>query len=54
MLIHYREPSGTIVWGPGSLSRVIERVGRSIQVVKSSLPALIIGWICDGMDHSRD
>jgi hypothetical protein len=40
--------------GPGSLPRVVEIGGRGRQMVKSRLPALIIGWRSDGMDCSWD
>jgi hypothetical protein len=48
MLIRCGKPSGTHDWGPGSLPWVDKRVGRGRQVVKSRLPALIIGWRSDG------
>jgi hypothetical protein len=41
----------TFDWVPESLPRVIERGERGKQVVKSRLPALIVGWRSDGVDH---
>jgi hypothetical protein len=35
--------------GPGSLPWVIERGGRGRDVVKSCLPALIVGWRSDSV-----
>jgi hypothetical protein len=46
------EPPGMFERRPRSLPRVIKRSGRGRQVVKSRLPALIIGWRIDGVDHS--
>jgi hypothetical protein len=40
--------------GPRSLPWVIEIGGRGRQMVKYHLPALIVGWRSDGMDHSQD
>jgi hypothetical protein len=54
IFIHYGEPPGMFDQGLGSLPQVIERGGRGKQVVKSHLPALIIGWRSDSMDCSRD
>jgi hypothetical protein len=54
MLIRCEKPLGTFDRGLGSLPQVDERGGRGRQVVKSCLPMLIIGWISDGVDHSRD
>jgi hypothetical protein len=54
MLIRYGKPLGVFDLGPGSLPRVDERGEMDRQVVKSCLPALIIGWRSDGVDLSRD
>jgi hypothetical protein len=54
MFVRCGEPPGTFDRGPSSLPRVIKRGGRGRQVVKSHLPALIIGWRSDGINHSRD
>jgi hypothetical protein len=54
MFIRCGEPPGTFDRGPGSLPWVVERGGRGRQVVKSSLPALIIGWRSDGVDYFWD
>jgi hypothetical protein len=48
------KPTGVLYWGPGSQPRVDERGGMGSHVVKSCLPALIVGWRSDGMDYSRD
>jgi hypothetical protein len=48
MLIHCGKLSGTLDRGPRSLPRVDERGGRGKQVANSCLPALIVGWRCDG------
>jgi hypothetical protein len=50
MHIHCGKPPGTLDQGPRSLHRVDERGGRGRQVVKSYLPALIIGWRSDGCE----
>jgi hypothetical protein len=50
MLIRYGEPPDTFDQGPESLPWVIERGGRGRKVVKSRLPALIVGWRSDGAD----
>jgi hypothetical protein len=47
MLIHCGKPSATLGGGPGSLPQVDERGGRGRQVMKSHLPALIVGWRSD-------
>jgi hypothetical protein len=54
MLIRCGKPLGVFDLGLGSLPRVDERGGMDRQVVKSRLPALIIGWRSDGVDRSRD
>jgi hypothetical protein len=54
MLIRCREPPDTFDRGPESLPRVIERGQRGRQVVKSRLPALIVGWRSDGVDSFYD
>jgi hypothetical protein len=54
MFIRSGEPLGTFDRGPGSLPRVIERSERGRQVVKSRLPALIVGWRSDDVDYFRD
>jgi hypothetical protein len=50
LFIRCGEPPGTFDQG-SSLPWVIER-GRGRMVVKSRLPALIVGWRSDGVDHS--
>jgi hypothetical protein len=54
MFICCGEPLGTFDWGPESLPRVVERGGRGRQVVKFRLPALIVEWRSDGVDHFWD
>jgi hypothetical protein len=53
MFIRWGEPLGTFDRGLGSLPQVIKRGRRGRQVVKSHLPALIVGWRSDGVDCSQ-
>jgi hypothetical protein len=54
MLIRCGQPLAMPDRWPGSTPRVGEKDGRVRQVAKSHLPALIIRWRSDGVDHFRD